>query len=904
MAGSWVIRRRNEWKQGGEQRVATDPSSPLGYINRGIDAYEQNEIDSAKHLFAMALLGDPQNEIAWLWLAEVSSDRGERLYCLDRAVEINPDSRGGARRDALRAAEIHPVVPPAISDLDKPKVPPSLRSGAEPKRVRIRIPVPTVRGRIKPKPALDEPHDQERKPAAPAGPKWPLVVAGLLLLVAIGSFVIIDRYRNETDVFYLAVVAPLSGENAAIGEQIANSATIARDDFNATVSRGPKMELVFFDDQNDAEQAKAIAQQIVDDKRFVGVIGHGSSTTSLAAAPIYQAAGMPAVSGEATDDALSQYSDYFRTIFTNSTEATILADYIPTVLGQKEVSIIAGTSDYEASLAAEFAKAFATKGTITHTWTITDDRTGSVARIVNEMKSAQNIGMVFLVTTNANGYEMVLQMRRAGLNPPIMGSESLGSEYFAGLFSDLPEEQNDPGYFTQDMYAVSPLLYDSVGGDTLSFARRYEADHGVTPGWRGPKTWDAVMALGVASQRAHITEDQNQIAAYRAGVVAQLHAMNDQESAFRGLAGPVFFTAEGDSPQGFSIGQFDNQDLYSAPTQYRLVTNLSEHDIQEEVASGRTIAIDGYYIRQYRVVYVGIDMIELRDLSTANQTYTADFFIYFRYNGDDAPLNIVFTNAQNSSLSLGTPLNSSTTRAGMNYRLFRVQGTFNEPMAYQDYPWDRHQLTIRFQNPEYTQSDIVYVPDPSLLQKPQAQRLVSGFDLSRPFNRVPSWSVDSVNFEQDAITTEADDYDTQGLVQYSEFQAVIDIGRDVNRFLIKNLLPLVLLTLVTYIAIWFPAEQAGARVGFAITALLSSSVMLNSISSQLPDIGYTVAIEWGYYVYIGLSAVLVLLTIAVDRSYKAKRFARARRLDTFIRTMYPVAILTAVCVYGWLFYWS
>ncbi|MGN6484049.1 MAG: ABC transporter substrate-binding protein, partial [Thermomicrobiales bacterium] len=685
--------------------MATDPSSPLGYINRGIDAYERNEIDSAKHLFAMALLGDPQNEIAWLWLAEVSSDRGERLYCLDRAVEINPDSRGRARRDALRAAEIKAAVPPAISDLDKPKVPPSLSSVAASKRARIRIPVPTTRRRRKPKPDAADPHDQERKPPTPAGPRWPLVVAGLLLLVAIGSFMLINHYRDETDVFYVAVVAPMSGENGAIGEEVANAATIARDDFNATASRGPRMELVFFDDQNDAEQATAIARQIVDDKRFVGVIGHGSSTTSLAAAPIYQAAGIPAITGEATIDELTQYPDYFRTIFTNSTEATILADYIPNVLVQKQVSIIAGTSDYEASLASEFAKAFATKGTITHTWTITDDRTGSVAGIVNEMKSAKDIGMVFLVTTNANGYEMVVQMRRAGLNPPLIGSESLGSEYFADLFSDLPEEQNDPGYFTQGMYAVSPLLYDSVGGDTLSFAREYLDEHGVMPGWRGPKTWDAVMALGIAAQRAHITEDRDQTDTYRTGIIAQLRAMNDQESAFRGLAGPLFFTGEGDSPQGFSVGQFDNGDLFSAPTQYRLVTNLSEHDIQEEVASGRTIALNGYYIRQYRVVYVGIDMIELRDLSTANQTYTADFFIYFRYNGDDAPLNIVFTNAQNSSLSLGTPLNSSTTRAGMNYRLFRVQGTFNEPMAFQDYPWDRHQLTIRFQNPEYTQSD-------------------------------------------------------------------------------------------------------------------------------------------------------------------------------------------------------
>ncbi|HYI24883.1 MAG TPA: hypothetical protein VD767_05690, partial [Thermomicrobiales bacterium] len=153
-----------------------------------------------------------------------------------------------------------------------------------------------------------------------------------------------------------------------------------------------------------------------------------------------------------------------------------------------------------------------------------------------------------------------------------------------------------------------------------------------------------------------------------------------------------------------------------------------------------------------------------------------------------------------------------------------------------------------------------------------------------------------------SITSTADDYDVDSLVQYSEFQVVIDIGRDVNSFLAKNLLPLAMLSLVTYIAIWFPAEQAGARVGFAITALLSSSVMLNTISNHLPEIGYTVAIEWGYYAYLSMSAILILLTIAVDRSYKAKRYARVRKLDTFIRTCYPLAILAVVAGYWWQFY--
>ena len=71
--------------------------------------------------------------------------------------------------------------------------------------------------------------------------------------------------------------------------------------------------------------------------------------------------------------------------------------------------------------------------------------------------------------------------------------------------------------------------------------------------------------------------------------------------------------------------------------------------------------------------------------------------------------------------------------------------------------------------------------------------------------------------------------------------------------------------------------------------------------SQLPAIGYNVAIEWGYYAYTGLSALLVLLTIAVDRSYKAKRKARVKRLDTFIRVVYPLAILSVVGLF-WLVY--
>ena len=50
----------------------------------------------------------------------------------------------------------------------------------------------------------------------------------------------------------------------------------------------------------------AVARQIVDDGRFVGVIGHDLSTTSEAAAPVYQGGGDPHITPFATADTVTR----------------------------------------------------------------------------------------------------------------------------------------------------------------------------------------------------------------------------------------------------------------------------------------------------------------------------------------------------------------------------------------------------------------------------------------------------------------------------------------------------------------------------------------------------------------------------------------------------------------------
>jgi len=888
--------------------VEQDPQTALAHLNRGIDAHGKKQEEDAQRHFAQALLLEPDNEIAWLWMSESSTVPGQQLYCLNRAVKINPDSRGRAHRDSLRQAGLNPTVPPAIRDLENPPLPPSYLPGAP--ALVLPLALRQRNRRTKPTPSPSDAANAEdgsppdlAKPVVREDWHWLWLVVGSVIMfatvVGIYWWVNNDDFSGET--LDIALVGPMTGDTAWVGEELERGAQVAVRSWNEA-NADFHLRLVVFDDQNDPDLAANVARQIVDDEKIIAVVGHATSDASLAAAPIYAAASLPVISPTATRNELSGFENYFRTIFSDSTEATVLSVYLTQVLEIPRVTIVNGETPYELSLSDQFAAAMVEReGTIAGRYIIpATNSAAGIASIIDQIEQLEEPGIIFLATTETHGQEFLLALRRAGLTISVFGSETMGSTEFASRFANEPEEQDTPGFFTEGMYAASPLIYDAVGADAIRFSEDYTAEFGVTPSWRPARTWDAVSALAFASRRAdviNLSPVDRQTA-----IVDELQRMTDPETSFPGLSGDFYFTTNRDSPQSLSVGQFSNGIFSSAATQYRLVSNPDIYDLDAEVEAERMMDMGGYYIRQYRVVYVGVEMIELRDLNTSNQNYFANFFIYFRWNGDDQPLNILFSNSSTPRLSLGTPLSEQVTDAGLNYRLYRVQATFDEPMDFHDYPWDQHSLTIRMVNPVLDQNDLMYVPDPAAMSLSQQERQRSSMDLGRSFNRIPSWQVKEVIFAQSSITSTADDYDVDSLVQYSEFQVVIDIGRDVNSFLAKNLLPLAMLSLVTYIAIWFPAEQAGARVGFAITALLSSSVMLNTISNHLPEIGYTVAIEWGYYAYLSMSAILILLTIAVDRSYKAKRYARVRKLDTFIRTCYPLAILAVVAGYWWQFY--
>lgn len=109
--------------------------------------------------------------------------------------------------------------------------------------------------------------------------------------------------------------------------------------------------------------------------------------------------------------------------------------------------------------------------------------------------------------------------------------------------------------------------------------------------------------------------------------------------------------------------------------------------------------------------------------------------------------------------------------------------------------------------------------------------------------------------------------------------------------------PLALLIAVTYLSLFFKGGESGAPVSMGVTAILSTAVLLNKVTSQLPSVSYTVALEWGYYAFIMLAACCVLVAMLRKALDHARRGEAERRLATAARVGYPLYVLGIVAVY-------
>lgn len=455
------------------------------------------------------------------------------------------------------------------------------------------------------------------------------------------------------------------------------------------------------------------------------------------------------------------------------------------------------------------------------------------------------------------------------------------------------------------LYSATPLTNEGLTGEAVSFYDDFSAAVGYPASWEAGLVYDALDVFAESLVRSEAPMSADTLEQDRNLIHEQLDLARTPETAFKALTHPIHFDESGSAvrPVSFQSARFGANrtvGLAAAPNQLVTYSPSAGLSLKTATANGIATVIDGRAYTKQRIVEVGVNLNEISTLDTAKQTFKADFFIWLRYEGDDNATDIYFPNAVDPELSPGDHIRKSIL-GREKYVLYQVNGTFTAGLQFKDFPFDSQELLIQIGNAQLPASQVAYTVDPELLMEPQAARLISGVDTGSTIDNIPNWQADEVNFYPTSVgntSSLGDPTATSGPVGVTYSQLVTDVGisRDVAAFLVKNILPLILLVIVTYLSLWLPIAES-ARVSFAVTGILTGAVMLNSVTNSLADVEYTVAIEWAYYAFIALSGIMLLLTLIGRHYSEQRRLASLRKVISFSKIFFPLYVAGTVLAY-------
>ncbi|MBB5955901.1 ABC-type branched-subunit amino acid transport system substrate-binding protein [Saccharothrix tamanrassetensis] len=842
--------------------MSQEPVSAVALTHQAIRSRE-SEPARARELLCAALAEDREYEPAWRWLAEVVTDDAERRFCLERAYRLTTDPATDRALKALRRVEGRP--PAEVGHLVEPPRP---GATARPRTSRF-------------------------------GPRrW--VAVGLAALVLSGAVGVWSASGGEGgEPVHVALVAGLTGPGAVNSAHVERSLRMRLDEVNdAGGVQGHPVELLVYDDADRPDKARGIAEEIVREGRVLFVVGHGTSDTALAAAPVYRAAGIPAITPTASSPRITDHNDwYFRSMFGNRTQSDFLAVYAARVLGARTAAIAYADDESGQSAHEGFVTSFGAFGTVTAELPISD---ASLDGTVDALTRQDPAAPIVLAADEAHGAEVVERLREAGVTAPILGTASMGTQAFHDTLLAAERERGRPGLFTADLFLGTPLAPDSLSGPALVWAKDFEQRYGERPLWPAATARQALnvglhaMRTGGLDYGRNRTDDRRRIR-------DALLSLKDKKNSFPALLGPLYFNPTGSAQMSVSFVTSDGTRLVSAPVQLTIYEPPSDEALRKGLANGTVVAVADRYLTRRQVVATGINLNEVRDLDSRDGTYFVDFFLWLKYTGDHVASDVTFVNAVKPDLKLGTPLRD-VTEDGHTYRLYRVADRFKNSFDFRSFPFDRQHLDVLLQNRTRTADQVVYVTDKEILNQSPEDYLRSGTNAEADINAIPNWQAESARFFQrtvgssdalgDALATGA----ATG-VYYSQYTAEVQVARDVVPFLVKNLLPLILLIGVTYLSLFFKANDGAAPVSMGVTAILSTAVLLNNVTSQLPSVSYTVALEWGYYAFIFLAATCVLIAMLRKRLVSKGHTDAERTLTRTARIAYPAYVLAIVLTY-------
>jgi branched-chain amino acid transport system substrate-binding protein len=333
---------------------------------------------------------------------------------------------------------------------------------------------------------------------------------------------------------YLALIYPMTGDNAQFGEIEVRAHKYIIDQFNEKGGiNGRKIAYEVFDDRGDPQEAANIAQKVVGDPKFVAGFGHFRSVCTLAAAPIYNEAKFIFLTDSVNAKITGISPWVFRYSITDSEAGKQLVwAAIKNHPEWKKAAILYTQSDFGVGLKDVIAPELEKLGVqVTGIESYFEGQSKDYTPQLTKLKTG-NPDLVFLLGYYSEGAPIAQQAHQLGMNVTFWGPDALNNQGLIDLGGKDVESIRATAYF------FSNMTYPGVAETVKDFKEKTGKE---LDGF-GAITLDATRMLlqGISEVGTDKTKLRDWLASKR---------------GFIGVAGPIEFDKNNDNMRRIVVVQ-------------------------------------------------------------------------------------------------------------------------------------------------------------------------------------------------------------------------------------------------------------------------------------------------------------------------------------------------------------
>jgi hypothetical protein len=295
-------------------------------------------------------------------------------------------------------------------------------------------------------------------------------------------------------------------------------------------------------------------------------------------------------------------------------------------------------------------------------------------------------------------------------------------------------------------------------------------------------------------------------------------------------------------------------------------------------------------------ISVGIWVVDISNIDSAQQTFTGELAVVLRWKdprlahtGNGVvryPLDEIWHPRvgivnETNSVSRKLPDSAEVEADGtVTYRQ-RYVGPFTQPLRLQSFPFDRQTFRVQLVAIRYQTDEVKFVPDQLWIR----DGLKSAGGIS-PSITLPDWTIEK--WELKPLV-----YTLAPRLQYSSYAFEFTASRNVEHYVLKIILPLILIVIMSWAVFWIDPVNASSQISIAMTSMLTLIAYRFAVDNQLPRLPYMTRLDAFILtstLLVFFSLIEVVATIILDNTQKKKR---AQRIDFYCRVIFPAIFAIA-----------